>query len=310
MSRAAPSHRRGSVYVALLGVTTIVTIIGVSALMAVRIQRRAAEAGNDAAEARFYAQSAADLALFWIQNDPLWRQHCSNDTWLPDLALDLGTLTWKLVDELDGDLANDTAHPARLYARGTIGATVRIHSVLLEQEQVDPSANLLTNADMESGTTGWTGLGYCDLESKTDGPHGGAAYLRVKNRDYVWAGPNQYITTKITSGTAYNAQAWVKTKDFAEPFRLTIYTRSTDSGNDWVYVITPPVGTEWTFISATLTPTWTGTLSRSTFYVETTASTQEFRIDDALLCESDGSGPGGTLTMVPVAGTWRRETLP
>jgi arabinoxylan arabinofuranohydrolase len=37
----------------------------------------------------------------------------------------------------------------------------------------------------------------------------------------------------------------------------------------------------WTLLSGTATVSWTGTLSSATFYVETTADTASFFIDDA-----------------------------
>ena len=57
-------RRRASSYVAVLSTAMIVATIGLSALMATRIQRREVENTNDAARARLYAQSASDLALY------------------------------------------------------------------------------------------------------------------------------------------------------------------------------------------------------------------------------------------------------
>jgi hypothetical protein len=37
----------------------------------------------------------------------------------------------------------------------------------------------------------------------------------------------------------------------------------------------------WTLLSGTATVSWSGTLSSATFYVETTAGTDSFYIDDA-----------------------------
>ncbi len=58
--------RRGSIYVLVLGAATIVTVIGLSALLAARIQHRAARGTSDLAQARLCAVSAIDMALYTI----------------------------------------------------------------------------------------------------------------------------------------------------------------------------------------------------------------------------------------------------
>ena len=146
MRRNGTHLRRGSSYVALLGVSMIVTVIGLSALTAARIRRRAAEGTNDAAEACLYAQSAVDLALFWIGSDLFWRYRYASDAWTQERAIGRGTFSFKLVDELDGSLTNDPEHPVRLHAKATVGDAVRIYSVLLQSEGASgpSSPNMLT----------------------------------------------------------------------------------------------------------------------------------------------------------------------
>lgn len=116
----------------VLSVSMIVTVIGLSALMATRIQRRTFEGSTDAGIARRYAQSAIDLALLKIKQDPNWRQTYFHNTWVTDQSIGSGTFKWKLVDTIDTDLSNDNTHFARLIAWGMEGNATQKESVLLE----------------------------------------------------------------------------------------------------------------------------------------------------------------------------------
>lgn len=308
MRHAGKYTRRASIYLALLAISVIVTVIGVSALLAARLQHRAAEDTNAAIEARFYAQSAIDLALLWIKTDLAWRTRYANGTWIPEQTIGRGKGTIKLVDEIDGNLTNDATQPVRLYGKGVIGDVVRIQSVLLALPPSAPgSSNLLLNPGMESGTANWSGLGYCILESRTDGPHGGSKYIRAKNRSETWHGPSQDITGKIVNGTQYDASAWVKTLSSSETLKLTIRTNGTSSGTRYIYLSGSATKSEWRRISGTLTPTWSGDLIEARFYVETSSTTQDFNIDDASLIKSGGSS---TPAIAPVAGSWQQGVLP
>lgn len=114
-------HRRGSVYLMVLGAAVIVTILGLSALTAVRIQRRSADGLGDFAEARRYAQSAIELGLLAIHDDPDWRENQLNGNWITDKAIGRGTYSLDGIDPLDGDLADDSSDPLVLTGSGNVG---------------------------------------------------------------------------------------------------------------------------------------------------------------------------------------------
>jgi hypothetical protein len=311
-SRRPSARRRGSAYLLVLSTSMIVAVVGIAAVLALRLQRQVAEADTATVEARFATESVLDLAIFRLRGDVTWRAKYANDTWTDKETVSLQTHTatyrFKLVDEGDGDLADDPTDPVRLYVEAAVGNAARLYSVLLQAEQGD-SVNLLTNADMESGTTDWTGRGYCDLESRSDAPHGGAACIWVKGRDGVWAGPNQDVTAVLKSGTTYYAEAWVRMKDAPDDVKITLYTNSTGSGSQWDSITVPNVDTEWTKVSGTITPSWGGTLNSAYWRVETRWTMKEFGVDDAMLVEGLGP-PGIAPEMIPVAGTWRQEVLP
>ncbi len=294
------TYRRGSVYVTTLGAATLVTIIGLSALVGARIQTRMADGEIKTAKADLYAQSVVDIVLLRLVGDPTWRTTYVNDVWTSDETIDDLTFSYKFVDEEDGDLADDRHEPVRLFARASVGAAVRILSVLLKP----PAGDILTNGDIENGVTGWDGLGECVLDTLTTTPHSGAAYMRVKSRDWYYSGPNQDVTTQITQGTTYSTGVWIRMKDFAETVgvHLVLYT---DLGTEYAYFETPSaIGTSWTYVTGTLTPTWTGTLTTAYWEARTTSTTQEFHIDDAFFIEAAKD------ILAPVGGTWQREIMP
>jgi len=116
----------------VLMVSMIVTVIGLSAITVTRIQRRSFEGTHDASIARDYAQSAIDIAMLKIKQDANWRTTYTHDTWVADQTIGRGTFRWKLVDQVDTDLNNDSTHPARLVAWGMCGNTTQKVSVYLE----------------------------------------------------------------------------------------------------------------------------------------------------------------------------------
>ena len=68
-------------YIIVLGTSMMLTVIGVSALMLVRIERRSIEMGGDFMQARFHAQSAVELALWQLEDNPTWRTTLPNGPW-------------------------------------------------------------------------------------------------------------------------------------------------------------------------------------------------------------------------------------
>lgn len=305
-----PMHtprRRGSVYVAVLGAGMIVTVIGLSALWVARIRGRTTTAQQDAISADLCAQSALDITLFRITENPNWRNTYTNDTWTTEESLGGGyTFQFKLVDEADGNLADNPTQPVRLYAKAIFGTAVRLYSVLLE---FHPPPNLLRNADMETGTESWTGAGLwgdCELATDSAEPHGGSKCILAKNRANQYGGPNQDITDQIISGTTYYTEVWIKA-DVLNNGKYVCIHMDTSLGPRSVYFYRTWSGTQWNKVSGTLTPTWTGTLNKAYWHVETAAGTVDFKVDDA--CFVKGTDPPGT-RMLPVSGTVRRETLP
>ena len=115
------SRRRGSMYVVVLGTSVMVTVIGLSALLSVRVERREVDMGGDFAQARLHAQSAIEIGLARISDNPDWRTRYSNGVWEADRPIGTGTYTVEGFDADDADLGDDDTDPLVLTGTGFSG---------------------------------------------------------------------------------------------------------------------------------------------------------------------------------------------
>ena len=151
MTRPGARRRRGSAYILVLGTAMIVTTIGMSSLLLMRVHTHVANASQDEVKARFYGPSVADYATFRIAGDANWRNTYTSDLWTPQITVGEMKFRCKLVDEADGDLADDDYQPVRLYSEATVGSAVRIYSVVLEPD-VDGGGALTGSVTPVPGT--------------------------------------------------------------------------------------------------------------------------------------------------------------
>lgn len=105
----------------VLSSALIVSVVGLSALLAVRVQRRGARDLNSVAAARLNAQAAIELGLHWIATDPNWRDTRPNGVWAADVPAGRGTLTVEGTDPDGLPLNNDAAEPLLLTGTGVAG---------------------------------------------------------------------------------------------------------------------------------------------------------------------------------------------
>ena len=115
MRRRIKGHRapRGSVYIIVLASATLVTAIGLSALLAARVQHRQSQYTGDFGKARLYALSGIDMGLLTIKNNSLqWRTILRGMSQVPmvqPIADGRFELLGVLIDDNgDGDWANGT----------------------------------------------------------------------------------------------------------------------------------------------------------------------------------------------------------
>jgi len=119
--------RRGSIYVAVLGVAMIVAIIGMSAMQLSRLQLRDARSRQDTNEARFLAQSGVEFALARIQLDPFWRTNYMSGTIASPITYGGGTIEFSFTDPVDGNLSNNSTDKVEIRGIGKVGDAVFVY---------------------------------------------------------------------------------------------------------------------------------------------------------------------------------------
>jgi hypothetical protein len=166
--------------------------------------------------------------------------------------------------------------------------------VLAPNDASAASGNLLTNADMESGTTGWSVFGAGTLASNTSVVHGGTHSLLRSGRTASWNGPAQSVTSVLANGASFTASVWMRTQSGTPTGKVTLQVTANGSTNYIALAQGAVNSSAWTQLTGTATVSWTGTLSSATLYVETAAGTDSFYIDDASFVNNS---TGGTCTL-------------
>lgn len=116
--RGRSARQKGSAYLIVLGAALLVATIGVTSLLAARVQRRSANSSADAAQAREMARSAIDLGLGTIKDNPLdWRALLAADPYT-GVAFNGGYLRLIVEDPADSNLLNNDTDPVRLKGVG------------------------------------------------------------------------------------------------------------------------------------------------------------------------------------------------
>ncbi len=125
------SGRRGSVYIAVLGVALIVSAVAFSAMAIARVQLRAARDGNHLDEARLLALSAIEHGATVLDADPLWRSTYQNNQENFPTPLGGGAMSWKLWDD-DLDLQDNDQDLVQILGIGRVGAATWVSGVNYE----------------------------------------------------------------------------------------------------------------------------------------------------------------------------------
>lgn len=99
-----PARRRGSLYLAVLSVTMIVSMVALSAMHAARLQIKTTQQGERRQQARLLALSAIEHALAEFNSNRNWESDYNLGTEYPNSPVPVndGEFTWKLVATTGG----------------------------------------------------------------------------------------------------------------------------------------------------------------------------------------------------------------
>jgi hypothetical protein len=145
---------------------------------------------------------------------------------------------------------------------------------------VATGSSLLTNGNIESGTSGWSAFGSGAISANTSVVHSGADSLLTTGRTASWNGPSQDLTSKVTNGKSYTTNVWMRTQSGTPTGKVTLAVTANGTTNYTTLAQGAVNSSGWTLLTGTTTVSWSGTLSSARFYVETTAGTDSFFIDD------------------------------
>jgi len=121
IARKARSLRTGGVYIAVLGTSLIVALLGMSALITQRIQNRMLSASTDIRQAQANASAAVELALLTMKQDTSWRTSRSHGRWFTNRATGAGTCSLDVTDPIDSSLSNSPYDPVLVRGIGYFG---------------------------------------------------------------------------------------------------------------------------------------------------------------------------------------------
>ncbi len=131
-SRIDP-RQSGSIYIMVLGASLLVALIGVSSLMAVRVQRRAVTITADKIQARELARSGIDRVMLSAKLNlfnSMWRTMLTDGSY-ENKAFAGGTFSVTGIDPIDGDLTNSNDDPVLLASVGVYGEAKYILQVTI-----------------------------------------------------------------------------------------------------------------------------------------------------------------------------------
>jgi len=125
MTRNLIFHRkpggRAGAYIIVLGSALLVSVIGLSALLAQRIEMRALSADTDSIQARLNARAALEMGLLLTSMHADWRTSYGNGLWLDDQPLGSGSFSLAASDPEDGDVTDSPEDPVVLTGTGYQG---------------------------------------------------------------------------------------------------------------------------------------------------------------------------------------------
>lgn len=133
-------RQRGTVYVLVLSITSLLVVLGIASSMLARKHTRQSVLQHNQTSARLAAITALDYQHKMIDGDATWRNAVTDGVWSAGATYEDAVVQYKFIDEMDGSLVDSSAHPFRLYAKATVGDAVRIYSA----EFIPDAANSYT----------------------------------------------------------------------------------------------------------------------------------------------------------------------
>jgi len=153
--------RRGTVYLIVLTTGLLVLLLGLGGMAVARSLGRTMDRGAEAAAARWYAESAIEIARATINQTSNWRTTRTNGAWLTDVAIGNGTMSVDVTNP-SGALGRSFSDSVVVTGTGKCGQAVQVVKATLRADQTPRTC---LNVSMCAG-------GLTTLTGATVGPSG------------------------------------------------------------------------------------------------------------------------------------------
>lgn len=135
-----PYRQQGSVYLVVLASAMLLMVVGVSAVIGSRLQRRAYAGYQQASDASPIAMSGIDLVMHEIGTNPYWRRDFKNGIWWNNRDLGAGLTTMTVTDPTDSSLAVNPNQPIRILSQAQLGIAQSAYQVDLQPAPINQNA--------------------------------------------------------------------------------------------------------------------------------------------------------------------------
>lgn len=127
------SNRRGAALFALvISVSLLVSVLGMTSLVLMRIERQNVSREHDVILAKRHAHSAVELGLSRISQYSDWRTRYANGVWETVSINNANDVSIVGIDPVDGRLDDDTSESVKIIGTGTVGKARQKESVVLD----------------------------------------------------------------------------------------------------------------------------------------------------------------------------------
>lgn len=199
---------RGSAYVLILTSAMVVTLMGLAALTAVRLQLRGAVDTADVGQARLNALTAIEIGLLTLNGDPDWRSNFSSGNWITDQSNGDGAFSLDVIDPNDGDFRTYVCGPVEMIGIGDHGQAHYEYRVLLESDGWD--ADTYHDAVTDLGPVSYWRLGESEGTEAFD-------EMEVQHGEYIngvsLGAPSPFRCDRVADFDGANDHVWVPHHD-------------------------------------------------------------------------------------------------
>jgi hypothetical protein len=181
--------RRGSIYMLVLAVATVLTTIGLAMVSVSRAGARSLNQSQDWSEAQLLASSGVEHAIATINADSNWRTDYAGLTVTKSQGN--GSFSWQVTDVADNNLSTTSTAPFLIKSTGTVGAAAYSLQVQMTVAATGTGVGVVASSSVSLQGSAWI-----DSYDSSLGPYGGSN-----------VGSNATVQTNATSSGAV-ALAW------------------------------------------------------------------------------------------------------